>query len=303
MIPKRETSRELQSLISFQHGLFTREQCLTLGGSVEFLRRMVRQRRFHRLAAGLYSAVAEPDWLGWAWGGLLLGGSHATLGGSAAAHLHGFAGQPSVIEVWAPVPPRVTGPWKFRRGSRLGRGEPSRVSAVEALLEVASAQEGEAAQATIIAALHSRRVSATTLNSWVMNSPRLRNRRFILEALELAAAGAESVLEARFLERVERAHGLPAGARQVSISSGTRTDVGYLQFGVLVELDGRLGHEGSGAFRDAARDNAHALQGWVTLRFGWLDVTRRPCQVATILATTLNTHGWRGELRECPRCR
>ncbi|WP_255556377.1 DUF559 domain-containing protein [Tessaracoccus palaemonis] len=70
----------------------------------------------------------------------------------------------------------------------------------------------------------------------------------------------------------------------------------------MVELDGRLGHTGQGAFRDATRDNLHATAGWVTLRFGWADVSRDPCKVARLVASVLGARGWAGVMRRCRRC-
>ncbi|MEP6650680.1 MAG: hypothetical protein ABJA74_12345, partial [Lapillicoccus sp.] len=65
----------------------------------------------------------------------------------------------------------------------------------------------------------------------------------------LAAAddGVENAMEGRYLHHVERPHGLPAGVRQHRRESGGRErhDVGYPDQRVLVELDGRLGHEAS----------------------------------------------------------
>jgi hypothetical protein len=46
---------------------------------------------------------------------------------------------------------------------------------------------------------------------------------------------------------------------------------------VIVELDGRVGHEGVGQFRDMDRDNRHALVDALTLRYGSYDLTARPC--------------------------
>jgi hypothetical protein len=70
----------------------------------------------------------------------------------------------------------------------------------------------------------------------------------------------------------------------------------------LVELDGRLGHEGMDRFRDMERDNRFALVDWTTLRYGWYDVVERPCEVATQVAQLLMSRGWPGTPTCCPRC-
>ena len=59
-----------------------------------------------------------------------------------------------------------------------------------------------------------------------------------------------------YLRDVERAHGLSAVFRRQQPSRIHRAvrDVWYSDFGVVVELDGRLGHTELGRFRDMNRD-------------------------------------------------
>lgn len=99
---------------------------------------------------------------------------------------------------------------------------------------------------------------------------------------------------------VERAHGLPPGARQVSVLDGWRCDVRYDAWSLIVELDGR--HHLKTVFRDLDRDNRHAVHGSATLRYGSGDLRGRPCAVAEQVATALAHRGWRGRLTRCPRC-
>ena len=103
---------------------------------------------------------------------------------------------------------------------------------------------------------------------------------------------------------IERAHGLPRGSRQ-AVSRGRQylRDVDYEAFGVLVELDGRLGHTGMGRFRDMWRDNSATIESRVTLRYGSVDLYRRPCEVALQVASVLTRRGWIGSPVRCDRCR
>jgi hypothetical protein len=80
------------------------------------------------------------------------------------------------------------------------------------------------------------------------------------------------------------------------------TDVGYDAYGLLVELDGRLGHEGAGRFRDMERDNRFVLGGLTTLRYGWFDVVDHPCLVAAQVGQMLIARGWLGLPARCERC-
>ncbi len=51
------------------------------------------------------------------------------------------------------------------------------------------------------------------------------------------------------------------------------------------------------------RDNAALLGGEVTLRYGWSDVTERPCEVAWQVAALLTRCGWQGMPVRCSWCR
>ena len=134
---------------------------------------------------------------------------------------------------------------------------------------------------------------------------RLRWRVEILDALGDVAAGVHSPLEYRYLHDVERAHGLPAGKRQVHAVQGGRgvfRDVLYRPYGVVVELDGKASHPAERRLQDNRRDNAAAARGSITLRYGWADVTERACLTAAEVGETLSGRGWPGPLRSCARC-
>jgi hypothetical protein len=76
----------------------------------------------------------------------------------------------------------------------------------------------------------------------------------------------------------------------------------YLAYWLVVELDGRLGHEGPGRFRDMLRDNDATVDGEATLRYGYGDVAGSPCMVARQVAAVLSSRGWTGVLRRCSHC-
>ena len=64
------------------------------------------------------------------------------------------------------------------------------------------------------------------------------------------------------------------GARQYA-------DVRYTEYGVVVELDGVLAHPAEARKYDSRRDNANTLDGFQTLRYGWVPVAYHACAVAT----------------------
>ena len=110
-------------------------------------------------------------------------------------------------------------------------------------------------------------------------------------------------MEVRFLRDVERAQGLPRGRRQVPLTIGNVRvhDIAYEEQRVLVELDGRLGHDGEDRVRDGIRDRRSATRAWLTVRAFWNDVAGAPCTLATEVGEVLNQRGWRDRAHPCRR--
>ena len=136
---------------------------------------------------------------------------------------------------------------------------------------------------------------------------KLRWRADLHELIVAADGGDHSVLEFRYHRDVERAHGLPEPGRQVPFSGPGgrrgRRDRVYEPYDVVVELDGRLGHQGENLWRDKTRDNAAAVDGQQTLRYGWEQAKWKACATAVEVAKVLRRHGWDGRPRPCsPSC-
>jgi hypothetical protein len=136
---------------------------------------------------------------------------------------------------------------------------------------------------------------------------KLRWRAELHELIAAAASGDHSVLEYRYDRDVERAHGLPEPVRQAPFVGPDgrrgRRDRLYQEYGVVVELDGRLAHPEEDQWRDKARDNAAAVDRKQTLRYGWKQVSKDACATAAEVAKVLRAHGWDGWPRPCsPGC-
>jgi hypothetical protein len=152
-----------------------------------------------------------------------------------------------------------------------------------------------------------RLVTPERLMSALQLKPRLRWRRALVSIIDDVAAGAYSFLELAYAHRVERAHGLPRGKRQTrAATSGGRAfrDVLYERFGVICELDGRLGHEDFiGRHLDTRRDNMASDQGLLTYRFSYLPILDTRCLVALTVGDALTRSGWLGRTVACgPAC-
>ncbi|HEX2856890.1 MAG TPA: hypothetical protein VHO26_05360 [Propionibacteriaceae bacterium] len=296
----------LVALAAHQSGVVSREQCVDAGMSRRVLDRLLRDRRWTALARGVY--LVHDQAAGFearCWGGVLAGGPRAVVGFEAAARLHGLdVAEPDVVDVFVPHPLRtpLAGPWRFIASERRGRGEPPRTLLDETVLDIASRMENEGDVLSLLADVVSgRRTTPARLLAALDERPRVRHRRLVRQVLGDVRDGVHSVLERAYRRDVELAHGLPDGRRQVRLAG--RSDVLYEEFGVVVELDGRLGHVGAGAFRDLDRDNRNMLSNLLTLRFGHHDVTTRPCDAADQVGRALSARGWDGSLHACRRCR
>jgi len=323
------TKTRIEALADAQFGLLTRAQCLGLGMTPDAIRWFLRSGRWQRVHHGVYATHVGPlDWSARVSAALLYCGDGAVASHRTAARLHGLLDQnPHTIEVLIPADRRVTRPGQIGLGTRIASGTriapdtqitvatcadiarrtatspwPARTTVEDTVLDMAEHGDADNAIAWLTKACQRHRTTTARLAQALDQRSRHRWRDLLVDALGDVAGGVESVLEYRYVRRVERPHGLPRARRQrIAVIGGRRrrTDNDYEPFGVVVELDGRLGHEGEGALRDRTRDNDSAISGRVTLRFGWADVDAQACEVAEDVAVVLWARGWRGKLKRC----
>lgn len=310
MLTPRNPPQALIDLALQQGGYLSHDQVTRLGLGKCQIDRLCRSR-WQRHARGLYFlGLQEPTFEARAWGGVLLGGDRAIVGGLAAARLWRMrVDEPRELVIWLPRPRQRTAafPYVFRSDNvgRHSRGALPRTSVDDTLLDVCGDPETtlDSMAALIGEAVGSGLTTAGRLRVRLAEQPKQPRRRLIAEIIGDTAAGSRSALERRHLHDVERAHGLPRGRRQVS-GIGALMDVLYDEFGLVVELDGVTYHGVAQRQRDRRRDNAHAIElGLVTLRFGWADVAASPCLVAEEIGAALRALGWPGTLTTCARCR
>jgi hypothetical protein len=305
------TGSRVEALAEAQFGVLSRVQCLGLGMTSDAIRWMLRSGRWQRVHLGVYATHVGPlDWPARVSAALLYCGAGAVASHRTAARLHGLLDQdPHDIEVLIPANRRVVRPSHVGVAtcSDLARRTapsrwPSRTTVEDTVLDLAERGDSENAIVWLSKACQCRRTTTVRLAEVLESRMRHRWREVLVDALSDVADGVESLLEFRYVRRVERPHGLPEARRQRVVVTGgcrRRTDNDYEPFGVVVELDGRLGHEGAGIFRDRTRDNIAAVSGKVSLRFGWADVDAQACEVARDVAVLLWSRGWRGKLKCC----
>ncbi len=304
----------LTRLAALQAGVVSREQVLGTGFGVAGLNRLVRSGSWVRLSSGIYlTAPIAPAWPALAWAGVLIGGDAARLGGLSAAYLHQLTPDPPPAQIEVLVPasagaPTVAGPWYFRRErdgvrSRSHRGSPPRLTIEDTVLDLIDDPDCDARSAVnwLTLAVQGRKTTPERILRAARRRQFVRQRDLLEDVLADVRVGVRSPIELDYLRNVERRHGLPVGRRQAKRGS-TEIDVFYDEFDLLVELDGRLGHEGMGRFRDMRRDNSATTEGLATLRYGYADVFGLPCEVAIEVATNLLRRGWTGFPTRCDHC-
>ncbi|MFF1822051.1 hypothetical protein ACFVWG_32390 [Kribbella sp. NPDC058245] len=289
----------IQAVIRSQARIVSRVQLLAAGWPSDRIRQQTRNHRWQTVHPGVYSTHTGP--IGYderLIAALLYAGPDAAWSHYTAAEQLGLL-KPApdrLVHVIVPDARQVRG----RPGlvihrdvywaDRLARAVPPRRTGAHAVLDIVGITRTlDQAAAVIAEACQSGRVHPAAIATALDSRGRLRHGRALRPILTDVAAGTHSLLELRYLRDVERRHGLPTGTRQRAVDCEF-TDVHYDGFTLNVELDGRLHLIPNRRWRDLDRDNRATLRAEATLRYGWFDITTRPCptavQVLTILRRT-----------------
>jgi Transcriptional regulator, AbiEi antitoxin len=297
-----------------QDGVIARAQALALGMTDAAITWRLRSGRWQRLLPGVYATFSgRPARRCQLWAAILRAGPGAVLSHRTAAELWDLlTEQCGVIHVTVPrgTPvTRIPGVVLHYSGRSAAARHPAltppRTRIEETVLDLAaSAANIDDALAWVFRGCAGRHTTPVRLSTAMCLRRRMRWRTEVSRALGEAATGVHSLLEHRYLNGVERRHGLPPGTRQrVTWRDGSRqySDVAYEEYGTLVELDGSAAHPEAARWTDIRRDRAQLADGRVTLRFSWTEVSTQSCAVATEIARILRQHGWTGTLRRCGR--
>jgi hypothetical protein len=308
--------RDVLDSLQQQCGVLSRAQVLSSGMTRKQIEGRLRGGRWQRLYPGVYATFSgDPGRAAILWAAVLRVGDKAVLSHHTAAELAGLIGTPSAtIHVTVPRSrgvspiPGVTLHYSRRLAqARHPVRTPPQTRIEETVLDLATrAASLDEALGWIFRACGSRRTTPARLAAALALRDRMRWRTELGAALSLGAQGVHSVLEFRYVDRVERPHGLPVATRQVRVTRAGQhqyQDVTYQAYGVVVELDGQVAHPVELRWRDIRRDNASIVEGLQPLRYGWADVTEQPCRVAAQVGGLLCRRGWDGRLRRCgPAC-
>ena len=284
--------------------------------SIETLLRTGRWQRVYRGVYATFTGSLSREALLWAV--LVRAGPNAVLSHETAAELFGFAHHfddraPAIhvtvsrhrhsAQIPGVILHRVGNAAAWRHPYLL----PPRTRIEPTILDlVDAADSADEAFGWVCRATGKGLTNADRLHHAIGQRSTLRWRKAMLDALGDVEQGVRSNLEYRYVRGVERPHGLPRAQRQVRVMRSGRVcylDDLYAAYAVGVELDGLVAHPPGERWRDFRRDNAGAADGIITLRYGWADVTGRPCEVAGQVAAVLRQRGWAGGARACgPSC-
>ena len=295
----------------------SRSQALQAGLSADMIKFRVRSGWWQPVHRGVYlTFTGTPGHSAQLWAALLGAGPGAILSHETAAELQRLSDKPAhSIHVTVPWQRRIkpVAGVSLHRSTRageivLGYSNPPLTRVEDTVLDLAqTAAAFDEVCGWVTRAFARDLTDAARLRAAMGQRPRLRWRADLHELITAAASGDHSVLEYRYGRDVERAHGLPESVRQAPFTGPGgrrgRRDRLYRDHGVVVELDGQLSHPAEAQWRDKARDNAAAVDGQQTLRYGWPQVTRHACATAAQVAQVLRVRGWNGRPRPCsPGC-
>lgn len=313
-----------------QCGLVTRAQCLAAGMTHEMIRSRVRSGRWIRRAAGVH--LTTPGRTGWDLEvSVRLLAAAGTTPLADPGHLHATVPYPRValyaesaarawnwkVNLKAPlvlaVPAhRVLTPTRGVTIRRIPDWErrvdpvefPWRTTKAATVLDCAASGTPDGALAWLAQSVRDRLVPTVTLRQELAARQRIRHGVLMREALDDIVGGAHSAAEVRYVRDVEGAHHLPVAQRQVASRANGRSvhDNVYEAFGLVIEVDGRLGHEEwSDRVRDGRRDRQAVREGRWTSRVFWTDVAVTPCDTAGEVGALLRGRGWTGAPSRCRR--
>jgi very-short-patch-repair endonuclease len=303
-----------RQLIALQRGVLARWQAPAVALKPTTIDSLLRSGRWQPLQRGVYATFSgTPSRDAELWAAVLRVGPQTVLSHQTAAELDGLTGARSaVIHVQVPGSARVdpVPGIRIHRSERLAEARhpsrtPPRTRIEETVLDLTQAAKNiDAAFGWLCQACGSRLTTPELLLTALAKRPKVRWRGILLGALGDISDGAHSVLEVRYVRDVERPHGLPRARRQARVTrSSGRIYLDNLvkRYRTCIELDGKAAHPVAERWRDIARDNASAADGIITLRYGWSDVTERPCQTAAQIAAVLGQRGWAGQATPCGR--
>ena len=313
-IPER-----LSAFAARQENMITRKQAINAGMSTKAIEWKLHKGQWRQVHRGVYATFTGPlSRTAELWAAVLYAGRDAMLSHETAGEFQQLVDKPaSAIHITVPTSRRVTPvPGMVIHLSDQAMRLPSNpwsdlpmTLAEDTVIDLTEAcRNVDDVYGWVTRAYGRQTVKGSTMMALaVQRRKKLRWRTELNEAIVAGAGGAHSALELRWGRDVERAHGLPASTAQVKFRKQDgqpgRRDRVYAEWGVIVELDGKMAHPEEERGTDRARDNQAAEEGSQTLRYGWRETRYEACETAVQVVKVLWRRGWQGQPKPCsPGC-
>lgn len=286
-----DPDRRIDEYASRQYGAFSLAQARRSGMTDNMIHPRLAAGAWVRLAAGVYAvASAPPKWERQV-AAALLSRPRAIVGGSTAAHLHGFEGfnkgRPEIIvptgaNTRSPLAAVRKSMWFDVLGTRRLAGFTA-TNEAETLLALASRLSVERLEQLLDDRLTGGVLAVDDFEviRRRVATGRVRGTGRLFPLLDDRAPDAweppGNQLE-RYLDDLVDHPGVPGATRQHPLrfdASPMIVDLYIAAWRLILEADGRRWHTRRADFeRDRARDNAAAAQGVAVLRFTWRMLTQ-----------------------------
>jgi hypothetical protein len=308
----------LRRIADQQFDLLSRRQCLEAGMSPDALAWRITSGRWLRVHEGVFQTrPGRSDWHATATAGLLFAlsgdpAADAALRGPSAAYARGLVpAPPPVVQLVIPQRRSVAPQSGLHvRRSMLWddlideRAFPWRTTVRATVLDVASSGTSLEALALVAKAVQKEVVTPAELLDEMSARGGHKYSAVLRAGLRDVEDGGQSGAELLYIRDVERAHGLPRAVRQSPSRVGRHRlhDNDYVAQQLIVEVDGRLGHERwADRVRDGRRDRQLLTTARLTTRVFFADVALQPCSTASEISAILVSRGWDGRPRRCRR--
>ena len=226
-----ELNPSCTELVELQSGVISRKQAILGGMEPDVIDGLLRSRRWQWLQRGSYAVfTGQPPREATLWAALLRAGPGAALSHQTAAELFRLTDRPSsLIHLTIPAGRRVDGiaGAVIHRSARVEEARhpallPPRTRIEETVLDLTqNAACAEDAFSWVCSACQRGLTTTARLGSAMSTRRKLRWRAELSGLLSDVGEGAHSVLEYRYVRRVERPHGLPRARRQRRLIRGT----------------------------------------------------------------------------------
>lgn len=280
----------LFALATRQHGVFTRAQALACGLSDRQIEWALRLGRWRSVWPGVYIAASTPySWHARVTAACLSAGEGSVASFWAAASLWGLMDDPpEIIDVSRPHASHdedLTG-YRVHRIVTLARRDRSVLNGIpvtcidRTLVDLARVSDRGRLEGWVDVALLAGLTTPKRIQNYVDSRrlQRLRGAGVLRTILQDRTRGIpESELERRMIALL-RSGGVKEPERQRR-RGPYRIDLLYQEERIAIELDGRSHLIPSRYRADQRRDRTLILDGWIVLRFTWLDLIETPDDV------------------------